>query len=844
MATREIKTRLALEGEQKFKSAMKDAANSIKVLNSEQKLAKATFRQTGDAQKYTAQQADILKKKIEEQKKAVKAAEEAIKQLTDNGVKENDRAMQQWQTKLNDAKTALTNMETELQNLSSNSEQASSSTDKLGDSLEHLDKTASIEALSNAVNKMADGLGRALGQVKQMAQGLVTELQGAASWADELLTTATMWEMDPEKLQRMRKTARIIDTDVETILTAQQTFMRSVSSDSKEADEAFKSLGIHVEKYKHGVWSFEDMADPFWQAGAALMTYSNANDQARIAQQLFGRSWRELVPLFTAGRDVYEQTMAEQSVVSNENVEKLGLLDDAIQKLSGEFETFQMTLDSALAPTLTDLSNQLTGFLKEVNTYLASDDGKKALKDLQEAFHALFEDITNLKPEDVFNKLKDGLDKVTEGLKWIKNNKDDVVNGIKLIVGAWAGLKVTGGLLVMIKAINALKELAGLNAKKIAEVISAASGGDASGSGAGIPTVTKPTPAKTPITQRIATGMTNFVASGALPAAGIVAITGAMAAYTSTKAVERDYGEYNEVREAMDGTAADVEKFGQAVVDAQAAIDAWRNPDNEKGTEPIREYIAQNEEAVRTATEGADIWARVDEAAKTAGKTTQEIIQSGGITATAEEWLMALTNYIAELGTKKEEAAEAGAEIPEGTAEGIEEGTGEATSAAETMGSEVATSVEGLAGEMEEAGRVSGEAIGEGMAQGMESKIGRVQSAGGRLATAAAASIRTTAEIHSPSKVMMRLGEFIGLGFAEGIESQLATVGAAAEHMASAAMVQPAGFPGMRMTGSGFPMGGGSGGMVDVTLMLGPEKLSEVLVPLVNDSLGAEMMRR
>ena len=63
MATREIKTRFALEGEQKYKSTMKDAANAVKVLNSQQKLAKAQFQQTGDAEKYNAQQAEILKKK-------------------------------------------------------------------------------------------------------------------------------------------------------------------------------------------------------------------------------------------------------------------------------------------------------------------------------------------------------------------------------------------------------------------------------------------------------------------------------------------------------------------------------------------------------------------------------------------------------------------------------------------------------------------------------------------------------------------------------------------------------------------------------------------------------------
>ena len=35
--------------------------------------------------------------------------------------------------------------------------------------------------------------------------------------------------------------------------------------------------------------------------------------------------------------------------------------------------------------------------------------------------------------------------------------------------------------------------------------------------------------------------------------------------------------------------------------------------------------------------------------------------------------------------------------------------------------------------------------------------------------------------------------------------------------------------------------GNGGRGMVDVTLMLGPEQLTEVLVPLVNDGIGQQL---
>ena len=83
----------------------------------------------------------------------------------------------------------------------------------------------------------------------------------------------------------------------------------------------------------------------------------------------------------------------------------------------------------------------------------------------------------------------------------------------------------------------------------------------------------------------------------------------------------------------------------------------------------------------------------------------------------------------------------------------------------------------------------------------------------------------------------MDIGQYIPLGFAEGIESQLGVVNAAAEHMVSAAMGGSVSTPSMRLSGAG----GSGSGMVDVTLMLGPEKLSEVLVPLVNDGIGQQM---
>lgn len=849
MANGEIKTRFVLEGEQKFRSAMKEAANSMKVLNSEQKLAKAAFKQSGDGQKYAAQQADILRRKIEEQKKAVKAAEDAIKQLTDNGVKENDRSMQQWQTKLNNAKTALTNMETELNTLTATSQETAQSTDQLGDSLQSLNTKVSLEQVIGGINRLADGIGSAINRAKDMAVGLVDKLREAASWADDLATQALMWNLSPEELQRMRMTADLIDTPVDAILNAQARFKRNIASDSKETRSIFQALGIYTDKYEYGV--FEDSVDLFWQAGDAIMRLRNEFDREEYAQKIFGRSWHELVPLFKAGREEYEKTMAEQQVVTDENVGKLGELDDALQTLQNRFETMEKTVLAEISPTLKELAEKLSGFLKDLNDYLGSKEGQEALQGLSDSIHSLFEDLTNIKSEDVFAGLQTGIDTVKKALEWIKTHSSEVVDACKKIVAVWAGLKVSAGILTLLQVIKGLKDLAKIPISTFRNIASAL-GGKGAGSGTGTSTGTGASPVPSGGGASSAKGtegtstnpgwFTSIVSKAAeadlafkaLPVVIGAAITTALAGYTSSQAVERDYGGYNEIREAMTGTAADVDTFGQTVVDAQKAIEASRQVDAEEDTTaPLRQFIADNEEAVRAAGDALNVWARVDEAAKTKGVEARQVIEQNMLQIPADQWLQTVTDFVDQMGHKGEEAKDEGSKIPESVSQAIEEGTPEVEAAAESMMESANAAIEGTEGAAEAAGAVPGAAAGQGFANALEGKVGAVEGAARRLAGAAQKAMQAVLQVHSPSRVMYHIGEFVGEGLAQGIDSQVSTVTRAAERMASAAMVQP---------GAGsFGYGSSGRGMVDVTLMLGPERLTEVLVPLVNDGLGAAL---
>ena len=214
----DIKTRFALEGESKFRSAMSNAASAVKMLNAEQKLAKAQFEQTGNAEKYAAQQADILKRKIQEQKSAAQAAEQAIKQLTDNGVSPASKQFQQWQTKLNNAQAALTNTETELQNLNNTMQQTTSEAGKTGTAIESIGKKVSLDAVISGLDHASDRMAALVKKAAEFSIAITKGVIKSAEWADELGTTATVNEVSPEELQRMRYTADILDTTYESIM--------------------------------------------------------------------------------------------------------------------------------------------------------------------------------------------------------------------------------------------------------------------------------------------------------------------------------------------------------------------------------------------------------------------------------------------------------------------------------------------------------------------------------------------------------------------------------------------------------------------------------------------------
>ena len=114
MAVREIKTTLAVDGEQKFKRAINEAGRNMRVMASEMKAAAADFNLTGDEMEYLGRKSKSLNSQIAQQKEIIRALEEAIAGAAGT-TRENSAAIDDFRIKLNYANANLSKMSKELE---------------------------------------------------------------------------------------------------------------------------------------------------------------------------------------------------------------------------------------------------------------------------------------------------------------------------------------------------------------------------------------------------------------------------------------------------------------------------------------------------------------------------------------------------------------------------------------------------------------------------------------------------------------------------------------------------------------------------------------------------------
>ena len=236
-----------------------------------------------------------------------------------------------------------------------------------------------------------------------------------------------------------------------------------MASDSAEIVEALAQLDVATHEVFAGKFGnvqgeARDYIDVFWEVGDAIMKVTDASEQERLAQKLLGRSWDEMIPLFTKGREAYEEAMKAAPAASEDAVESAAALNDRVKELEKSWDTLKLEVVGAIAPALGKGADAIGKVLDSLTEYLQTEEGKQLLSELGTAVSDLFSGLGDISTEDIVSNFSSLLSSLTEGLNWIKDNGTLVAGIIGTLGTAFAGLTITGNVLTFLKLIQGIKD--------------------------------------------------------------------------------------------------------------------------------------------------------------------------------------------------------------------------------------------------------------------------------------------------------------------------------------------------------------------------------------------------
>ena len=424
--------KLGVEGISQFKNNMNQAKQAVKTLDAQLSLSEKQFKQTGDAESYMTEKTELLKAKLEQQKAVVDNAQKALDDMASRGVDRASKAYQDMYRQMITAKGALIDTENQLNGVADSGDKAADGVSEMNAQLKRVGDGVNFQQVTTGLGKITDGLEKAAKKAISLGKQIVNTMVSAGSWADDLHTRATYFGLSDEELQRMEKTATLIDTPVEAIISSQKKLRTGLGSADKGVMGAFAALfGEGYDPNKTG-W---DQA--FWDAGEALMKFTDEEEKEVYAQKLFGRSWNELIPLFEAGREEYEKTNASWKVVSQESIDALGKMDDEYQRLMADWEAFKYEALAQFAEPMSQAFQAAQSALGKFMDYLKSEEGQALI-------------------DNVVNSLKAAIEWISE-----PENIQKAIDGLKALIIGWGALQLVGGGLQVLNLVNGAKGLLG-----------------------------------------------------------------------------------------------------------------------------------------------------------------------------------------------------------------------------------------------------------------------------------------------------------------------------------------------------------------------------------------------
>lgn len=433
MATRQVSLKIALDGEKQYKQSLSEINSGMKVLRSEMALAAEQFTDNADSQEALTKKGDILERQILSQKEKIATLKNALQDAA-AAWGESDKRTMAWQVSLNRAEAELINLNRELDSnqeaLQKAAEAEASATQATDDAAGKFSLfSGEAQGLGDVLDRVGDKLGVQLpGEMRNTLNGLVKinpatvaaaggfvamvvaiekaeaklkELTiASAAHADEILTLKNNTGMGTDALQEWAYAEELVDVSSDTVRSSMAKMIRTMGDakdGSREAKNVFDSLGVSILDTSGELRNSEAV---FYDTIDALGRMDNATERDARTMDIFGKSAMDLNSLIVQGSDTLRTYAAEAHemgyVLSTEDLEALGAVDDAQQRLLKTQEAVSNQISAQYAPYMEKALTMSRDLWQEVGDALTQSGVVESLGSILVSTSSLIKPLVEL----------------------------------------------------------------------------------------------------------------------------------------------------------------------------------------------------------------------------------------------------------------------------------------------------------------------------------------------------------------------------------------------------------------------------------------------------------------
>ena len=313
----------------------------------------------------------------------------------------NEQTLSSMRVEMNGLKTSIAGTEKEMEKADGTTDELSESTKKAGK--EAKDASGGYTVFKNVLaNLTTTVIKKAVDGVKKLGSSMVDMVSDVTSLGDEIDKQSQKLGISAENYQMLSYAVERCGADIEdfkkgTINISKE--LAKVQEGSKGAGKSFDELGVSL---KNADGSIRKTEDVLLDSIDALADVQDEVKRNSLANEIFGKSYKELTPLLNSGKNGIKSLMKEAKdynmVISNKSVKASVAFKDSLTKLSGTVTGLKSRLVEKLLPALTEI---VDGFTEMANG--SKDAGAKITKGLSDLKTNVLNIIKNLMPNVYYN---------------------------------------------------------------------------------------------------------------------------------------------------------------------------------------------------------------------------------------------------------------------------------------------------------------------------------------------------------------------------------------------------------------------------------------------------------